>query len=44
MAKIVQELGGLVKRYVARFRIVKTKYSTVMTEKDCFRLVQDGLF
>lgn len=43
LAKIVQEPGELVERCVARFRIVKTKCSTVMIEKDCLRLVQDTL-
>lgn len=43
IAKIVQKLGESVKRYVARFRTVQTKYTTVITKRDNMRLVQDGL-
>lgn len=43
VAKIIQELGEPVERYVTKFRTIKLKYTTIMTERDCVRLIQNGL-
>lgn len=42
LAKIVQELREFIEKHIARFRIEGTKYTIVMFEKDCVKLVQDG--
>lgn len=39
LAKVVQESGKSVERYMARFRTERTKYATVMSKRDCVKFV-----
>lgn len=43
VTKIFPRAGESIEKYRAWFRTVQTKFTTVMIERDCIRLVQDGL-
>lgn len=44
LANITKKLEEQVERYMAKFRIERTKCATMMMEMDFFKLIQDSFY